>query len=167
MAYRNKTYVCFDGDTDIHYYRLMQAWHQNDRTPFSFYNAHDLNSARDSSLESSIKRQLRDRLLSSKVFVVLIGANTRYLTKFVRWELEQAIGLGLPLIGVNLNGMRQQDINRCPPTIRDRLCMYVSFNAAIMQHALEQWPAQAAREAAAGKSGAFYYPEHTYRQLGL
>ncbi len=23
MAYRNKTYVCFDGDSDIHYYHLM------------------------------------------------------------------------------------------------------------------------------------------------
>lgn len=33
MAYRNKAYVCFDGDADIHYYRLMQAWHQNDATP--------------------------------------------------------------------------------------------------------------------------------------
>ena len=29
LAYRNKTYVCFDGDTDMSYYRLMQAWHQN------------------------------------------------------------------------------------------------------------------------------------------
>ena len=28
MAYRNKVYVCFDGDSDIHYYRLMLAWHQ-------------------------------------------------------------------------------------------------------------------------------------------
>ena len=28
MAYRNKTYVCFDGDKDMHYYRLMCAWKQ-------------------------------------------------------------------------------------------------------------------------------------------
>lgn len=26
MTYRNKTYVAFDGDKDIRYYRLMQAW---------------------------------------------------------------------------------------------------------------------------------------------
>ena len=26
MAYRNKTYVAFDGDKDIRYYRLMKAW---------------------------------------------------------------------------------------------------------------------------------------------
>ena len=93
MPYRNKTYVCFDGDTDMSYYRLMQAWHQNDRTPFSFYNAHELNTARDSSQEASIKRQLRERLLNTRVLVVLIGANTRYLIKFVQWEMEQALSL--------------------------------------------------------------------------
>ena len=78
MAYRNKTYVCFDGDTDMAYYRLMQAWHQNDNSPFSFYNAHDLNTARDNSQEASIKAQLRIRLQNSAEFIVLIGANTRY-----------------------------------------------------------------------------------------
>ena len=31
MAYRNKTYVCFDADSDIRYYNLMKAWKENDR----------------------------------------------------------------------------------------------------------------------------------------
>jgi hypothetical protein len=31
MAYRKKTYIVFDGDNDMHYYRLMTAWaaHEN------------------------------------------------------------------------------------------------------------------------------------------
>lgn len=167
MAYRNKTYVCFDGDNDMHYYRLMQAWHQNDNSTFSFYNAHDINSARDSSQEASIKRQLRERLNNSKVLVVLIGESTRYLTKFVRWEMEQALDLDLPVIGVNLNGMRQQDPDLCPPVIRDELAVYVSFNASIMQHALENWPANHASLRTQGKTGAFYYNADLYRRLGL
>jgi len=167
MAYRNKTYVCFDGDSDIHYYRLMQAWHQNDRSEFSFYNAHDINYARDSSLEASIKNQLRQRLLNSMVFVVLVGEKTRYLTKFVKWEMEQAISLGLPLIAVNLNGMRQMDVGRCPSTVRDQLCMHISFNPAVMQYALENWPGQHVREMAANRSGAFFYGPEKYRELGL
>jgi len=28
MSYQNKTFVSFDGDTDIHYYRLMTAWNK-------------------------------------------------------------------------------------------------------------------------------------------
>lgn len=167
MAYRNKTYVCFDGDNDIHYYRLMQAWHQNDASSFSFYDAHGLNNARDSSQEESIKAQLRIRLQNTKVFVVLIGANTRYLTKFVKWEMEQALSLGLPMIGVNLNGMRQQDPARVPPAIRDQLCMYVSFNSAILQFALENWPEQHAVETRKGMRGPFFYRASIYSELRL
>lgn len=167
MAYRNKTYVCFDGDSDIHYYRLMQAWHQSDHSAFSFYNAHDLNYARDSSLEFSIKRQLRERLLNSRVFVVLIGANTRYLYKFVRWEMEQAITMKLPIIAVNLNGLRFQDQARCPPILNTELSVHISFNAKMMQHALEDWPARHGELRQAGRTAAFYYPQDVYARLGL
>ena len=167
MSYRNKTYVCFDGDNDMHYYRLMQAWHQNDNTNFSFYDAHDLNSARDWALEESIKRQLRARLVNSKIFVVLIGERTRYLTRFVKWEIEQALSLDLPIIGVNLNGLREQDPDRCPPTIRNELAIYISYNAAIMQHALENWPTEHDACQSRGESGPFYYVAQVYRELGL
>ena len=61
MAYRNKTYIAFDGDKDMSYYRLMTAWSANERFDFEFHNAHDLNTARDTSQEESIKRQLRER----------------------------------------------------------------------------------------------------------
>lgn len=167
MAYRNKTYVCFDGDNDMHYYRLMLAWKQNDNTPFNFYNAHDLNRAYDTSQETSIKRQLRERLRNSKVLVVLIGERTRYLYKFVRWEMEQALDLRMPIIGVNLNGLRQQDPGRCPPIIRDELAVYVSFNARIVQYALEDWPQSHALLSLQGRTGPFYYTQAVYRQLGL
>ena len=107
MAYRNKTYIAFDGDTDMHYYRLRTAWKAHDGFSLNFHNAHDQNTARDSSQEESITRQLRERFSNSKLLVVLIGESTRYLTKFVKWELEVALRLGLPVIGVNLNGSRQ------------------------------------------------------------
>ena len=71
MSYRNKVFVSFDGDNDIHYYRLMRAWKQNDSTPFNFYDAHDIASARDTSSEDTIKRSLRIRLRETNVFVHL------------------------------------------------------------------------------------------------
>lgn len=132
MSYRNKTFVSFDGDSDMHYYRLMTAWKQSDNISFNFYDAHDLNSARDSSLEQSIKNQLADRLRNSKVFVLLVGENTRYLYKFVRWEIEQAIKREMPIVAVNLNGKRSMDRDRCPPLLANALAIHVSFNAAIL-----------------------------------
>jgi hypothetical protein len=167
MVYRNKTYVCFDGDSDMHYYRLMQAWHQNDRTSFSFFDAHDLNSARDTSQVENIKRKLRIRLGNSKVMVVLIGERTRYLTKFVRWEMEQALLLSMPIIAVNLNGLRWRDDDRCPPLIREELAMHISYNPAIMQYALEEWPGEEQILRRRGLSRPFYYYPEVYNQLGL
>jgi len=167
MSYQNKTFVSFDGDSDMHYYRLMTAWKQNDDLPFNFYNAHDLNSARDSSTEESIKAQLAERLRNSKVFVLLVGETTRYLYKFVRWEIEQAIKRELPIITVNLNGKRSMDSDRCPPLVGSALAIHISFNAAIMQHALENWPASDASLRAQKQSGPYYYKEETYKSLGL
>ena len=135
MAYRNKTYVAFDADNDIRYYRLMQAWKQSDRTNFNFYDAHDLNNLRSYSSEQTIKRRLKERLTNSKVFVLLIGRQTKFHYKFVRWEIENAIELNLPILCVNLNGMRSMDNNLCPPILKNKLALHISFNSKIIEKA--------------------------------
>jgi hypothetical protein len=166
MAYRNKTYICFDGDTDMRYYRLMTAWAENENFTFNFHNAHDLNTARDSSQEESIKRQLRERFANSKLLVVLIGEKTRLLTKFVKWEMEVALKLDLPIVGVNLNGNRGRD-ELCPPTIKEALAIYVPFGAKIVEYAMTNWPSSHVTFKAEGKSGPYFYKEETYKSLGL
>ena len=167
MAYRNKVFVSFDGDNDIHYYRLMQAWKQNDRTAFNFFDAHDINTALDTSTEETIKRRLSERLSNALVVASLIGERTRYLYKFVRWELEQAVSRGIPVIGVNLNGLRSQDTDLCPPVLRDELVVYISFQPVILQYALENWPEEHARLHPQRMTGPRYYREDEYTQLGL
>ena len=167
MPYRNKSFVSFDGDADMRYYLLMQAWKQNDGIAFNFYNAHDLNTARDSSQEASIKAQLAERMRNSKVFILLVGEHTRYLQKFVRWEIEQAIRRDLPIIAVNLNGRRSMDSDRCPPVLRDELAVHVSFNAAIMQRALDNWPASHEQRRKRLETGPHYYKADVYSGLGL
>ncbi len=167
MAYRNKTYVAFDADSDIRYYRLMQAWKQSDNSSFNFYDAHDLNNLRQQSAEATIKAKLRDRLLNTKVFVILIGEQTRYHYKFVRWEIEKAIELNLPIVCVNLNGIRSIDTNLCPPILKDRLALHISFNAKIIEKALENWEVWYYKHQSDGKSGDYYYNASYYQGLGL
>lgn len=167
MAYRNKTYVSFDADNDIHYYRLMQAWKQSDNTKFNFFDAHELNRLLPTSSEETIKRKLRERLLNSKTFIILIGKQTRYLFKFVRWEMEQALILDTPIIAVNLNGKRKMDSDRCPPIIREELVIHVSFNAKIVQRALEGWENRHHELKKQGESGPYFYKRDVYESLGL
>lgn len=168
MAYKNKTYVAFDGDNDIRYYYLMKAWKQNDNTDFNFYDAHELNSANDSSLEESIKQQLRIRMANSKVFILLLGSNTKYLTKFVKWEVEHALYLGLPIIVVNLNGRRNVDSDRMPKWLNNKLCISCSFNAKILQYSLENWPKLHYEYIKGPENGSHrQWKENVYIQLGL
>lgn len=166
MAYKNKVYVSMDADNDLHNYYLMKAWKQNDNTAFNFYDAHDVNNILDKS-EESIKRGLQERFRNTKVFVLLVGEHTRYLYKYVRWEIEQAIKREIPCIVVNLNGKRSMDSERCPAIIRDELAIHISFNAKILQYALENWPDSYAKKMEEGKTGAYYYTEETYKELGL
>ena len=167
MAYRNKTYIAFDADSDIHYYRLMQAWKQNDNTDFDFQNAHDYNDIRPWSTEDSIKEALRVRMQNSKVFILLVGDKTKFQNTYVRWEIEQAIKRDLPIIVVNLNGKRSMDEDRCPLILRDQLAVHVTFNPAIIQHALENWPDSHSLMKGAGKTGPYYYTDAVYQKLDL
>ncbi|MEO0613692.1 MAG: TIR domain-containing protein [Pseudomonadota bacterium] len=166
MAYRNKTYVCFDGDNDIHYYRLMQAWSENKSMDFRFYDAHDLNTARDTSQEASIKAQLRERFANSKLLLVLIGDKTRYLTKFVKWEMEVALHLRLPIIGVNLNGERQQS-KLCPGAIKGELALHVAYGQHSISHAMANWPAEHDRLSRERRTGPYFYNDSVYTNLGV
>jgi len=166
MAYRNKVYVSMDADNDLHYYYLMKAWKQNDNTAFDFKDAHDINTILDKS-EASIKAGLQERFRNTKVFVLLVGEHTRYLYRYVRWEIEQAIKRELPIIVVNLNGTRHLDEVRCPPIARDVLALHISFNARVLQYALENWPEYQATLHRDGKKGAYYYNDSIYQRLGL
>ena len=169
MAYRNKTYVAFDGDSDIRYYNLMKAWKQSDKTDFNFYDAHDINNALDTSTEETIKRRLRERMENSKVFVLLVGDNTKNLRKpYVRYEIEHAIShYKIPIIVVNLNGLRVCDTKLCPPAARDVLSIHIPYGQKILQYALENWTNEHYTHVRNGDSGSYRYKESVYTSLGL
>jgi hypothetical protein len=167
MAYKDKIYVCFDGENDVRYFQLLKNWEQNDHTPFSIVNAQELKRSYETIVASSTKRVLREKLVNSEVFVVLIGQKTKYLHRVERWEMELALELGRPIIGINLNGLRYMDNQLCPSIFRDKLVLYISFNAEILQYALEKWPESFQRKKSAGTVGPFYYKDQVYSSLGL
>lgn len=145
----------------------MTAWKQSDNTNFDFYDAHDLTNIWQQSTEETIKRSLRERLKNTKIFVLLVGEKTKYLYKYVKWEIEQALSLNLPIIVVNLNGKRGLDTTNCPSILKDKLALHVSFNAKIIQKSLEDWETLHKKYVAERKSGPFHYNETIYKNLGL
>lgn len=155
-----------DADSDLRYYYLMKAWKQSDHSSFSFYDAHDVNNIYDKS-EESIKAGLQERFRDSKVFVLLVGDSTRYLYKYVRWEIEQAIKRQLPIIVVNINGTRTRDDIKCPPIVKNELAIHVSFNTKILEYALEHWPASHYDKLKLADKNSYHYQPETYTKLGL
>ena len=126
-------------------YGYMKGWKSNENVSFNFHDAHDINVLTDRASEETVKRKLRERFASAKQVIVLIGEHTKNLYRFVRWEVEVAQNLDLPIIAVNLNKKRQYDPDYCPPILRDKYVVHVSFNAKIIQYALDNFPNEYAR----------------------
>jgi MTH538 TIR-like domain (DUF1863) len=161
------TYVVFDGDKDRYAYGFMKGWKVNERVEFDFRDAHDVGAmtgrAQD---ETYVKSELRKRMKVSSQVLVLVGESTKYLRKFVGWEIDLAIEFGLPIIVVNLNEKRQMDADLCPVPLRTGYVVHIPFKRAIIKYTLERFPAEfASRDRSA--VGPRYYNDDVYRSLGL
>ena len=167
MSYRNKTYVIFDGDGDMWAYAFMLGWKSRDHIEFDFHDAHDINTITDRANEETVKRKLRERFKDTKQVIVLVGPNTKNLYRFVRWEIDVALDLNLPIIVVNLNGGRACDQDLCPPILRGEMAVHVAFRMKIIQYAMDNFPAEHGKLLAQSAGGDRVYPDSVYKQLGI
>jgi len=107
---------------------LLQAHaaEDNENHDFNFHNAHDLNTARDSSQEESIKRQLRERFANSKLLIV------------PHWSKDKAsdeireVGNGRGSSARPSNHRRESkwltySDDRSPPAIKEQLVVFAPF----------------------------------------
>lgn len=167
MSYKDKTYVIFDGDNDKWAYARMKGWNALENIDFNFEDAHDVyamtNRAND---EDYIKANLRKRFNDASQVIVLIGESTKNLYKYVRWELDVALGLDLPIIAVNLNGKRNQDDLLCPPIIKDKYVVHIPFKMKIIKYSLDNFPSEYRRRQSTD-TGPRYYNDSVYEKLGL
>jgi MTH538 TIR-like domain (DUF1863) len=170
MGHKEPCYVIFDGDNDKWAYAYMKGWKQSEHVDFDFEDAHDLdNMTFRAQGENYVKARLKERMKKTSAVIVLVGDSTKNLYKFVRWEIDLAIELGLPIIAVNLkDGQRTQDAVRVPPIIRDKCVVHVSFRMKIIKYALDNWPAEFYGMSEANKvQGARHYADSVYTSLGL
>lgn len=155
-------YIVFDGDNDKWAYAYMNGWKANKNIDFAYENAHDLDTmtgrAQD---EQYVKARLRERMKKSVAVVVLVGEKTKNLYKYVRWELELALELGLPIIAANLNEKNRQDDARCPAIIRDKGCVvHIPYKLAALKHAMTNWPSEFSGLSLSDRAGgARYYSQ--------
>lgn len=155
-------YIVFDGDNDGWAYRYMNGWTANRNIDFKYQNAHDLDTMTSRAQnEEYVKSKLRERMRQSTAVVVLVGDKTKNLYKFVRWELELALELGLPIIAANLSKKNGQDDARCPAIIRDKGCVvHIPYTLEALKFAMANWPGGFRKLSSAEINGGWrYYPE--------
>ena len=169
MPYRNKTFVSFASE-DIVSYRLMRAWKANRNIAFDFHDAHDLNTALDTSQPDTIRRRLRARLSNTKQVVLLVGDQTRAVagrtSRFLYYEVEVIQRLGLPVVFANLNGSRVVQATRLPARLASQYSISVAFQPTIIKDALDEFVASYAAESRA-KTTPHHYTAPVYKALGL
>lgn len=151
-----RTFVGFSS-TDIHCYRLMCAWKEHEHIDFNFADL-QLSQEINSVDEQYIKRKCRERINMAGKFIMLIGEDTRYKHKYVRWEAEVAREKGCTLIGVNLDKSLKMNPNTCPAIIRDIGAIFVPFSPKIIAYALQNYQME-------NKSN-YHYSDEFYRKRG-
>ena len=141
-TYRTRTYIAGDWDHYKDAVDQLHKWNDSDHWSLSFIDAHELMSARDSSLNCSIKTSLKRRMDSSKAFVLIVGEHTNNVTagscrwcnsynsytghcarnyrvdfrSFIKYECDIAKDAGIKIIV--LYKATRIDREKCPEAIR-------------------------------------------------
>lgn len=120
----------------------MLAWKAHEHIDFDFCDCQLHNEIRSES-EAYVKSKCRARLQMAGTFIQLIGSDTRYKHKYVRWEAEVALEKQCRIIGVNIDGWRRINEETCPPILWNIGATFVPFSPRIVAYALEhaEWHA--------------------------
>ena len=158
MAYRNGTYVAFDGngttnpiEGDIKYFNLLNAWSENKNIEFNFSDSHQKTyQVNDTSKMITLKNRLQERLRNSKNMIIFITKNTSYNRGLLCWEIEKAVDdYKLPLIIVYTEYSRILDVdslsNKWPKALKERIdnrtakCIHLAFKKELVLDAISQF----------------------------
>ena len=81
MPYRTRTYIAGEWDGDSAAIDQLYKWNEGDKWNLHFVDAHGFKQCYDSSMPCTIKADLSDRMNRSKVFVLVVGNNTKTTRK--------------------------------------------------------------------------------------
>ena len=151
-----RTYVGFSS-TDIRSFYLMQAWKANTKIDFDFINC-QLDTEVNSDNEAYVKRRLRERINMAGTFALLIGQDTRFKHRYVRWEVEVAIEKECRLIAINLDNWKTSNPETCPTFIDNVGAVFVPFSPKIVNYALDNFRRETVDN--------WHYKPEVYAKLG-
>lgn len=134
MAYRNGTYVAFDGqgttnptESDLKYLGLLRRWNKSTNYELSFSDSHlKTYRVRDTSTRKTLEDRLNERLRNSKNMLLILSEDTNYDRGMLNFEIENAVDVyDLPAIvaytGCNYLLDPKKYSSRWPKALKERI----------------------------------------------
>jgi GTPase Era involved in 16S rRNA processing len=162
-----KIYVAYDGTNDYETYKQIQEWVDSNGEQFNFFDAIDLYKKLDKVEDELLKSQVRERMSTADVVVLVVAKTTKSFRRFIRWQIEYAINNNIPIIAMNVNGIRSVDYDRIPTILKKNLAMHIAFQGPILEYALNNWPESFKVHLSKELKNSFKYTEDIYNDLGL
>lgn len=181
MAYRNGTYVAFDGQgttdptqSDLKYLGLLRSWNNSENYEFIFSDSHlKTYQVLDTSKERTLKDRLLQRLSNSKNMLLILSNSTSFNRGMLNFEIENAVDVyDLPIIiaytGCDYLLNAKAYMSRWPKALKERIddgslrAIHIAFKEKAIMCAINQFSVHSI-----GKNdlaGPLYtYTEETYR----
>ena len=158
MAYRNGTYIAFDGqgttnptESDLKYLGLLRSWNQNKKYELHFSDSH-LKTYRvlDNSKRITLENRLMERMRSSKNMLLILSNSTNYDRGMLNFEIEKVVDLyKIPIIvaytGCNYVLDSTTYASRWPKALKERIdngtakAIHIAFKEKAIMCAINQF----------------------------
>lgn len=158
MAYRNGTYVAFDGQgttnptqSDLKYLGLLRSWNNSKNYELTFSDSHlKTYQVLDTSQKSTLEKRLMERLRNSKNMLLILSNDTNYDRGMLNFEIEKAIDeYELPIIvaytGCDYLLNAKAYSNRWPKALKERIdkeslqAIHIAFKEKAIMSAIIQF----------------------------
>lgn len=142
MVYRTRTYIAGEWTGDSDAINQLHKWNNSNNWSLTFTDAHELTQARDGSLNCNIKKSLKERMDSSKTFILVVGDKTNSVTaggcqlcqsynsytsacakgyyidykSYIKFECEKAVEANIKIIV--LYNSTAVDKSKCPEAVK-------------------------------------------------
>ena len=130
MVYRTRTYIAGDWTGDNDAVEQLRKWNDSNNWSLSYTDAHELNQARDGSLNCNIKKSLATRIDASKTFVLVVGKNTKTVRSGGCHYCESYNSLTGSCVRNYYVDLRSYVEYECQKAVKDNLKIVVLYKAA-------------------------------------
>ena len=175
MAYRNGTYIAFDGqgttnptESDLKYLGLLRSWNQNEKYKLHFSDSHlKTYSVLDNSKRETLENRLMERMRDSKNMLLILSNSTNYDRGMLNFEIEKAVDLyKLPIIvaytGCDYVLDSSTYASRWPKALEERIdngtvkAIHIAFKEKAIMRAINQFSVRSTGD------DVLTDPRHTY-----